>query len=92
MFADTFEVTIGDTVVKGRRMSLRELQDNIGELASGNLSIDKSVKIIREHCTLEDDSKFDPLELSPGQIRTLCAEIILPKEGRGISDFIGLLS
>ena len=42
--------------------------------------------------TPKNGEKFDPYDLTPGQLRQVVGELILPKEGRGISDFIGLLS
>ena len=45
----------------------------------------------REHVTLENGKKFDPEDVSMDQLLRLIAELTLPEEGRGISDFIGLL-
>ena len=91
-FADYFTLKLGDVSVKGRRLSLKELRERHADLIDGNLDVDKCVELIRGHVTLEDGSKFDPYDLTPGQLRQLICELILPKEGRGIADFIGLLS
>lgn len=91
-FADHFRVKLGDTKVVGRRLTVKEIKAGCGDLASGTFTVEKAIEIIRGHCTLEDGSQFDPEELSQDQIRTLVSEMVLPKEGRGIADFIGLLS
>jgi len=91
MFADEFKLKIGDTVVKGRRLSIKELRANWDAFATGKLDIESSIKLIREHVRLEDGTAFDPEEISIDQLRKLIAEMTLPAEGRGISDFIGLL-
>ena len=91
MFADVFTVRLGETEVKGRRLTIKELQDSRELMAEGRLDIEKSVEVIKGHVTLADGKTFDPYELSPGQMRTLIAELVLPKEGRGIADFIGTL-
>ena len=92
MFADTFTKKIGDTTVKGRRLSIREIRECWNALAEGSLADDRCLKVIRDHVTLDDGKPIDPEELTQGQARELIAELTLPKEGRGISDFIGLLS
>jgi len=91
MFADEFKVKLGDTVVKGRRLSIREIKANWSKMMEGSLDVATSVALIRSHVTLDDGSPFDPEDLTQGQLQTLVAELALPKEGRGISDFIGLL-
>lgn len=91
MFADYFKIKLGDTEVKGRRLSLKEIKERRAELIEGKLDIDGCVELIRKHVTLADGSRFDPLELSEGQMRALIGELVLPREARGISDFIGLL-
>ena len=91
MFADYFTLKLGDAEVKGRRLTVKELQNSRELLAEGRLDIEKSVEVIKAHVTLADGKPFDPYDLSPGQMRTLIAELVLPKEGRGISDFIGML-
>lgn len=92
MFADYFTVKLGDKTVKGRRLSIKEIRANHASLVDGSLNVEKCVDLIRGHVTLEDGGKFDPYDLSPGQFRQLLGELVLPPEGRGISDFIGLLS
>lgn len=91
-FADTFTLKVGEVKVKGRRLTLKELEANHAGYIDGSLSAEKCVELIRSHVTLEDGEKFDPYDLTPGQLREIVGELILPKEGRGISDFIGLLS
>ena len=91
-FADYFTLKLGDVSVKGRRLSLKELRERHADLLDGNLDVEKCVELIRGHVTLEDGSKFDPYDLTPGQLRQVVCELILPKEGRGIADFIGFLS
>ena len=91
-FADYFTLKLGDVSVKGRRLSLKELRERHADLLDGNLDVEKCVELIRGHVTLEDGRKFDPYDLTPGQLRQVVCELILPKEGRGIADFIGLLS
>lgn len=91
-FADYFTIRLGDVAVRGRRLSLKELRERHAELLDGNLDAEKCVELVRGHVTLEDGSKFDPYDLTPGQLRQVVSELILPKEGRGIADFIGLLS
>ena len=92
MFADYFTLKLGDVTVKGRRLTLREIQESRADLLGGRLDVEKCVALIAGHVTLADGDKFDPYELSPGQLRKLVGELVLPEEGRGISDFIGLLS
>lgn len=92
MFADYFTMKLGDATVKGRRLTLNELRDGHAEFVEGSLDVEKCAEVIRSHVTLADGAPFDPFDLTPGQLRELVGELILPKEGRGISDFIGLLS
>lgn len=92
MFADYFTLKLGGATVKGRRLTLKELRDGHAEFVEGSLDVEKCAEVIRSHVTLVDGDPFDPLDLTPGQLRELVGELILPKEGRGISDFIGLLS
>lgn len=91
MFADTFTIKLGDQTVKGTRLTIREVRENIAALAADKFDIDAAVKCVADHCRLDDGSKFDPEELSQDQMRRLIGELVLPKEGRGVSDFIGLL-
>jgi hypothetical protein len=92
MFADHFTLKLGDVTVKGRRLTLKELKSSVADLTGGRLDVEKCVELISSHVTLEDGDKFDPYDLTPGQLRQIVSELVLPKEGRGISDFIGLLS
>ena len=92
MFADFFTLKLGDVTVKGRRLSVKEIRDNRAELLSNSLDVEKCVELIKSHVTLADGDKFDPYDLTPGQMRQVVGELVLPQEGRGISDFIGLLS
>ena len=92
MFADHFTLKLGDVTVKGRRLTLKEIQENHAALLGGTLDAVKCVELIADHVTLEDGDKFDPYDLTPGQLRKVVAELVLPEEGRGIADFIGLLS
>lgn len=92
LFADYFTVKLGDTVVKGRRLTLKEIRENAAAFLSGQLDIETSVKLIESHCQLESGDKFDALELSESQLRTLIGELVLPEKGRQVSDFIGLFS
>lgn len=92
MFADYFSLKLGDVTVKGRRLSLKEIRDNRAQINEGALDVDKCVKIIKSHVTLADGGAFDPYDLTPDQLRKLVGELVLPAEGRGIADFIGLLS
>ena len=91
-FADTFTLKLGEVTVKGRRLTLKEIRAMHVAQAEGVLSIEKSVELIKDHVTLDDGSAFDPEDLTPNQMRKLVGELILPEEGRGISDFIGMLS
>lgn len=92
MFADCFTLKLGEVTVKGRRLTLREIQESRADLLGGRLDVEKCVGLIASHVTLADGDKFDPYDLTPGQLRKLVGELVLPEEGRGISDFIGLLS
>lgn len=92
MFADCFTLKLGEVTVKGRRLSLKEIRDNRTQLNEGALDVDKCVALIASHVTLENDGAFDPYDLTPGQLRKLVGELVLPEEGRGVADFIGLLS
>ena len=92
MFADYFTLKLGDVTLKGRRLSLKEIQENRDALIGGRLDAVKCVELIADHVTLENGDKIDPYEFTPGQLRKVVAELVLPEEGRGISDFIGLLS
>lgn len=91
MFADVFKLKLGDTTVVGRRLTIKELRENWAELMEGRLDIATALKLIREHVKLENGKPFDPEAVSMDQLRKLIAELTLPEEGRGISDFIGLL-
>lgn len=92
MFADYFTLKLGNVTVKGRRLTLKELKSNVADYTGGTLDVEKCVELIKSHVTLENGDRFDPYDLTPGQLRQIVGELILPKEGRGISDFIGLLS
>ena len=91
MFADEFTLKLGETTVKGRRLTIREVRTNWSKMMEGRLDVNFSIQLIRDHVTLEDGSTFDPEDLTQGQLKDLIAELTLPTEGRGISDFIGLL-
>ena len=91
MFADVFRLKLGDVAVKGRRLTIKELRENWSALMEGRLDVAAALRIVREHVTLENGKKFDPEDVSMDQLRKLIAELTLPEEGRGISDFIGLL-
>ena len=91
-FADYFTLKLGEVTVKGRRLSLKEIQTARAGSDGGFPGVEKCVELIQSHVTLEDGEKFDPHDLTPGQLRKVIAELILPEEGRGIADFIGLLS
>jgi hypothetical protein len=92
MFADFFTLKLGDVTVKGRRLTLKELKSSVADLTVGTLDVEKCVELIKSHVVLENGGRFDPYDLTPGQLRQIVGELVLPKEGRGISDFIGLLS
>lgn len=92
MFTEFFTLKLGDVTVKGRRLTLKEIREKRADLLGSRLDVDKCVELISSHVTLDDGDKFDPYELTPGQMRRIVGEMILPEEGRGISDFIGLLS
>ena len=72
-------------------MTIKELRENWSALMEGRLDVAAALRIVREHVTLEDGKTFDPEDVSMDQLRRLIAELTLPEEGRGISDFIGLL-
>lgn len=91
MFADEFKLKLGDTTVKGRRLTVKELRKNWSAMMDGHLEIETAVQLIRDHVRLENGKAFDPEDVSMDQLRRLIAELTLPEEGRGISDFIGLL-
>lgn len=92
MFADYFTLKLGEVTVKGRRLTLKELKSSVADLTGGTLDVEKCVDLIKSHVVLESGDRFDPYDLTPGQLRQIVGELVLPKEGRGISDFIGLLS
>lgn len=92
MFADYFTLKLGNVTVKGRRLTLKELKPSVADLKGGTLDVEKCVELIKSHVVLENGNRFDPYDLTPGQLQQIVGELILPKEGRGISDFIGLLS
>ena len=92
MFTEFFTLKLGDVTVKGRRLTLKEIREKRADLLGSRLDVDKCVELISSHVTLDDGDKFDPYELTPGQMRRIVGELTLPEEGRGISDFIGLLS
>ena len=91
MFADKFKLKLGDTTVVGRRLSIKELRQNWAALMEGRLDIPVAIQLVRDHVKLENGGEFDPEDVSTDQLRKLIAELTLPEEGRGISDFIGLL-
>ncbi|MBR2983552.1 MAG: hypothetical protein IKC80_10050 [Kiritimatiellae bacterium] len=90
-FADVFELKLGETLVRGRRLTIRELRENYSALLEDRLDVPRALELVREHVTLADGGAFDPEDVSMDQMRRLIAEMTLPEEGRGISDFIGLL-
>jgi hypothetical protein len=90
-FADTFRITLGDAVVVGRRLTIGELKSHWSELMEERLDIAAASDIVRSHTKLENGEAVEPEALTLDQLRKLVAELTLPKEGRGISDFIGLL-
>lgn len=90
-FADRFTIKIGGATLVGTRLTIKELRANLAALAGDKFDIDASLKVVKEHVRLEGGGEFDPEDLSQDQMRRLIAELTLPKEGRGISDFIGLL-
>ena len=91
--ADTFHLKLGDTEVVGRRLTINEIREHHASFLDGQFgSIDKCIEIIRDHVKRVDGKAFNPYDLTPGQVRTLIGELVLPDGGRGISDFIGLLS
>lgn len=91
MFADKFKLKLGDTTVIGRRLSIKELRQNWTALMEGRLDVPVAIRLVRDHVKLENGGEFDPEDVSLDQLRKLIAELTLPEEGRGISDFIGLL-
>lgn len=91
MFADEFKLKLGDVTVVGRRLTIKELRSNWGAVMDGRLEIETAVQLVRDHVRLENGDKFDPEDVSMDQMRQLIAQLTLPEEGRGISDFIGLL-
>ena len=91
-FADYFTLKLGEVTVKGRRLTLREIQECRADSADEFPSAERCIEIVRSHVTLENGDEIDPHDLTPDQLRKVVAELILPKEGRGIADFIGLLS
>ena len=92
-FADSFRLTLGDIEVVGSRLTINEIRRNHADFLDGQFgSIDRCVDLIRSHVKRADGEPFDPYDLTPGQVRTLISELVLPEGGRGISDFIGLLS
>lgn len=92
-FADQFELKFGDCVLRGRRLTLKEIREHHADFFGGQQpTIDACLDIIRKHVTRSDGAEFDPEDLTPRQVRELIGELVLPDGGRGISDFIGLLS
>lgn len=92
MFADYFQIKLGETVVKGRRLSIKETRQLLDDFDTEKLTIEAALKVIKDRCTLENGQPFDPEELSQDQVNRIIAEMVLPEKGRRISDFIGLLS
>ena len=80
MFADFFTLKLGDVTVKGRRLSLKEIQASRADLLGGTLDVEKCVALIADHVKLESGDKFDPYDLTPGQLREVVAELVLPEE------------
>ena len=83
MFADYFQIKLGETVVKGRRLSIKETRQLLDDFDTDKLTIEAA---------LANGGKFDPEELSQDQVNRIICEMVLPEKGRRISDFIGLLS
>lgn len=92
MFADYFQIKLGETVVKGRRLSIKETRQLLDDFDTDKLTIEAALKVIKDRCTLADGSEFDPEELSQDQVNRIICEMVLPEKGRRISDFIALLS
>ena len=71
MFTEFFTLKLGDVTVKGRRLTLKEIREKRADLLGSRLDVDKCVELISSHVTLDDGDKFDPYELTPGQMRTI---------------------
>lgn len=91
-FADKFKLKLGDQTVVGRRLTIREIRENAVSFLADRLDVESCAKLIESHATLESGEKFDPLDLTEGQLRALISELVLPEKGRTVSDFIGLFS
>ena len=91
IFADAFKLKLGDVTVVGRRLSIKELRSNWDALMENRFDVARALQVVRDHCSLEGGGAFDPEDLTMDQLRKLIAQLTLPEEGRGISDFIGLL-
>ena len=72
-------------------VAIDEIVSNIVR-CSGATKFEFEVTAARQLVFRDDGKAFDPYELTPGQMRKLVGELVMPEEGRGISDFIGLLS
>lgn len=91
MFADFFQLKLGDQVIKGRRLSIKETRLLIEDFNTENITVDAALAVIKDRCTLANGEKFDPEELTQDQVNRIVAELVLPEKGRRISDFITLL-
>ena len=65
MFADYFQIKLGETVVKGRRLSIKETRQLLDDFDTDKLTIEAALKVIKDRCTLANGGKFDPEEISP---------------------------
>ena len=90
-FADTFEIRIGKTDLVGRRLTHAELKKFGGLFHGKRLTESRAIKLIRDRVTTKDGKKIDPASMTDDQITDVLAQMVLPKEGRGISDFTALV-
>ncbi|MCF0120640.1 MAG: hypothetical protein HUJ65_03285 [Oscillospiraceae bacterium] len=89
--ADRFTLKLGDAEIKGTRLTLRELKEHSATVMADRLDVEAAAAIVESHATYADGSKLDAMELSIDQMKRLIAEMVLPKEGRSIADFIAAL-
>lgn len=92
-FADIVTLKLGETQLKVKRLTLKEIKETHALFSSSGATFDDDCqRLIRSHVTDSEGKAIDPEELSLAQVRELMRELTGIPEGSPLSDFIGLLS
>ena len=92
-FSDIVTLKLGETQLKVKRLTLKEIRETHALFSSSGATFDDDCqRLIKSHVTDLDGKEIDPEELSLAQVRELMRELTGIPEGSPLSDFIGLLS